>query len=269
MPDAHDPYLELCVGYALDALDADELERFEAHLRVGCAACAREVRNARDGAAALAATVPSVAPPPAARARLLRALRAAQLSSAIAPEIRVAETGAGLRRLRPFGLVSLSGWAAACALGVWLTLSLQQMNALKSDITGLAIERDRLEKERRWAGVLTSPSSQMVVLLPTEDDLKEVKAHLVYDEQQQMAAIVFLNLPAQADKDFQLWAIRDGKPSSLGLVAASDGGYQVVRLDAFPSTDGLSAIAVSLEEKGGAPTPNAPQGRVVMMGKVP
>lgn len=267
--DAHDQYLELCVGYALDALDVDELERFETHLRGGCAACAREVRNARDGAAALAATVAPVAPPPEVRARLLRAMRAAQLSSDIAPEKRAAQSVALLRRRRSFGLVSVTGWAAACALAIWLTIALQQLSALKTDNASLAIERDRLEKERRWADVLTSPSSQMVVLLPTEDDLKEVKAHLVYDEQQQMAAIVFLNLPAHVDKDFQLWAIRDGKPSSLGLVAATDGGYQVVRLDAFPSTDGLSAIAVSLEEKGGAPTPNAPQGRVVMMGKVP
>jgi anti-sigma-K factor RskA len=41
-----------------------------------------------------------------------------------------------------------------------------------------------------------------------------------------------------------------------------------MRLDGVGSLDTLGAFAVSLEPSGGAPTPTAPTGPVVMLGKI-
>ncbi|MBI1745286.1 MAG: cupin domain-containing protein [Acidobacteria bacterium] len=62
-------------NYALGALDGDDLTRFEAHLREGCAGCLASIRSYEDVLSNLAQKIDPINPPPEVRARLLMKLQ--------------------------------------------------------------------------------------------------------------------------------------------------------------------------------------------------
>lgn len=56
--------------------------------------------------------------------------------------------------------------------------------------------------------------------------------------------------PTPAGKQYQLWAIVDGKPVDAGMLSSQKNGVQ--KMKAFPTAD---AFAITLEKEGGSPTP--------------
>jgi anti-sigma-K factor RskA len=99
---------QLTAAYALDALDEDEREAFEAHL-AECGRCREEVAGLGSAAAALAFAVEGAAPPPALRERVLDAARAERPN--VAP-LRP-------RWAYPVAAVAAVAACAAVALGIW------------------------------------------------------------------------------------------------------------------------------------------------------
>ncbi|MBS4042561.1 MAG: anti-sigma factor [Chitinophagaceae bacterium] len=60
-----------------------------------------------------------------------------------------------------------------------------------------------------------------------------------------------IQLPSTpADKQYQLWALKDGKPIDLGVFDVN------TNLQNMKNVQGAQAFAVTLEKKGGSPTPN-------------
>lgn len=84
-------------------------------------------------------------------------------------------------------------------------------------------------------------------------------------EQRQLTVKIIVPQDIGADRSLELWALpKEGAPQSLGLIAAN----QPVNL-ALPqglSPQAVAALAVSLEPKGGSPTPNAPTGPILFKG---
>ncbi|MBS1495761.1 MAG: anti-sigma factor [Bacteroidetes bacterium] len=73
------------------------------------------------------------------------------------------------------------------------------------------------------------------------------------------------NLPdAPAGKQYQLWAIVDGKPEDAGMIVKTKKGeqYQIQKMKSFGNAQ---AFAVTLETEGGNPTP---KGAMYVMGKM-
>ena len=63
------------------------------------------------------------------------------------------------------------------------------------------------------------------------------------------------NLPQAApEKQYQLWAIVDGKPVDAGMVeeSADASGKLLLKMHNIPEAQ---AFAITLEKKGGSPTP--------------
>jgi anti-sigma-K factor RskA len=61
------------------------------------------------------------------------------------------------------------------------------------------------------------------------------------------------NLPqAPAGKQYQLWAIVDGKPVDGGMIITEKGTYHIQKMKSFGKAD---AFAITLEKSGGSPTP--------------
>ncbi len=61
------------------------------------------------------------------------------------------------------------------------------------------------------------------------------------------------NLPeVPAGKQYQIWAIVDGKPISGGMIATKKGIYHIQKMKSFGKAD---AFAITLEKTGGSPTP--------------
>jgi anti-sigma-K factor RskA len=72
------------------------------------------------------------------------------------------------------------------------------------------------------------------------------------------------NLPdAPAGKQYQFWAIVDGKPVDGGLIVTKDKGKKL-RMQKMKTFGRAEAFAISLEKEGGNPTPTV----VVSMGKI-
>jgi len=61
------------------------------------------------------------------------------------------------------------------------------------------------------------------------------------------------NLPqVPAGKQYQLWAIVDGKPVDAGLITTEKGTYHIQKMKSFGKAE---AFAITLEKEGGSPAP--------------
>ena len=65
------------------------------------------------------------------------------------------------------------------------------------------------------------------------------------------------NLPAiPTGKQYQLWAIVDGKPVDAGMISTEKGIYHIQKMKSFGHAE---AFAITLEKAGGSPTPSMDQ----------
>jgi anti-sigma-K factor RskA len=272
MSPRHEELADLCAGYVLGSLSAEERRSLESHLAEGCSRCEAEIRRLGAGASVMAASVPPLRAPRALRDRVLDAVRSEPIPGAARP--------AGVRPplpLRAAGRqrVPVATWAWAAAATVIAVVGvLQWRTAVRlerslADARGqLAQLQRQLEDEKHWASLPDAPSAVVVRLDPTPDGSPQLSGRVMLDPATRRAVVAFSNVTAPEGKDYQLWAISKSGPSSLGLVRADSTGRAVIRLPDVGDTSTLAAFAVSLEQKGGAPTPNAPAGPVVMVGKI-
>jgi len=69
------------------------------------------------------------------------------------------------------------------------------------------------------------------------------------------------NLPSVPEgKQYQLWAIVDGKPVDAGMISTEKGVYHIQRMKSFGSAQ---AFAITLEKAGGSPAPTMDEMYVV------
>ena len=265
MSELREEDLNLAAGYVLDALDEAERRRVESLLEAGDAGMTQAVREFREGAALMAHAAPAARPSPALRARVLDAARAQAPDRA-----RVVE-----RKPRRSPIESFWNWGWAAAAAALAVVSVAQWNAshrLQQQLSDarkvLGQARSRLSNEQKWADVLASPAARTVRLGVTPDGDAKLVARVAYDPASQRAVVIFENFSAPSGKDYELWAIRAGKPAALGLIRTDAEGRAILELDKLGDPAQLAALAVSLEPAGGAPTPDAPTGPVVMLGKL-
>jgi anti-sigma-K factor RskA len=77
-------------------------------------------------------------------------------------------------------------------------------------------------------------------------------ANVYWDSTNSKVYLVVKNMPQLAsDKQYQLWALIDNKQKSLGVFDATDKNI-ILKMD---STKKAQAFAITIEKKGGNPTP--------------
>jgi hypothetical protein len=221
--DVHD----LTAAYALDALNEEERETFEAHL-AQCALCREDLAGLGEAATALALAV--VSPPPPAR------LRERILTTAAAER----ENVVSLPMRRPWLIRSTAAVAsiAACAaivLGIWAaTLSHSLDRARASRASAQAI-----------AQVLADPSSQRIAL-------RGGNGTLAVDPAGRGVLIVRSLQAAPAGHTYEAWVIpAGGMPHKAGLFTSS-GATTMVPLADVPKG---AVVAATVERAGGADQP--------------
>lgn len=272
-----DEHLELCAGLLLGALDAADRAELEAHLTGGCAVCDAELARLSQSVELLAHSLPQQAPPAALRSRVLAAVKAAAAAesrdvsaSSTAPESRTARVIELPRRQSNF---AAWGWAAAAAaLAIASFVTWRQANDVRSQLVAARAQADSLQlqlaNERAWAALGEAPHARIVPLAPTPAGAPQLAAHMTFDPDSRRGEFVSDSMVAPTGHDYQLWAISKAGPVSLGLVRADSSGRVRVRIADCGDPATLGAFAISLEATGGAPTPNAPAGPVVMVGKI-
>lgn len=262
---AHTPaLLELCADYVLGTIAPADRARLEAHLADGCAECEAELTALSEGAFLLAASAPPVAAPRRVRERVLAAVNAEPQR----PSARVAPLPVRPRASRMAWVwAAAAAFIAAFSIGLWRDVQRaeRQLGEARTQMGQLEQE---LANERRWAETLAAPGAHVVALATTPATQAPLIARVTFDPATRRAVVVCDHFAPPAGHDYQLWAISDQGPASLGVVHADANGHAQVRIDNAGDPAKLAAFAVSLENQGGAPTPTAPAGPVVMVGKI-
>ncbi|MCZ3386639.1 MAG: anti-sigma factor [Actinomycetia bacterium] len=226
----------LAAAYALDALDQTESGAFEEHL-TGCDLCDTDVREMRETAAALAASVAET-PPASLRSRVLE--QASQTpqseSTTYAPVASLAEHKS--RRL------STSRWLAGVAAAAMIVAGGLGISTYQVD--------QRADEAQVAAGEITALLADPGATVRRSEVVGGGTGTLVYSPTREQAAFLTVSVPATApDQTYQLWAIDGGGATSLGLLQPDAGrGSALVDLP-----EGTTTFGMSVEPAGGSAAP--------------
>jgi anti-sigma-K factor RskA len=243
-PSQH-PFLDMLDAYVLGTLGPDDTARLEAHLAAGCDECEGEMRALADAPWLLAASATSAQAPKALRERILAALGA--------------DSRGQVARTQPARAVfrwALVGAAAACVgfvAGHWRGESGRRVaeDAWRAREAVLVTDLD--ERDRLLA-VILDPTATCVPFVATADAPAGLEGRAVIDASRDRAVIALSVGSLADDKDYELWAIRNGAPVSLGVMPRSNTDAAHVLLQNLADDGKPSALAVSLEALGGAVT---------------
>ena len=108
---------------------------------------------------------------------------------------------------------------------------------------------DRIVQEQ---SVVSDPNALVVNMVGTTVAPKS-SANIYWDSANTSVYLVVKNMPKlPSDKQYQLWALIDGKPKDLGVFDATD---EKVILK-MKNTQKAQAFAITIENKGGSPSPD-------------
>jgi anti-sigma-K factor RskA len=135
------------------------------------------------------------------------------------------------------------------------TQLLTQQNTLMADNR---VMRTKLTGMDEALKVMTDPTMKQVTMPGIKD--QHYIATVFWDTRTKDVYLLNNNLPlAPQGKQYQLWAIVDGKPVDAGMMEDCTG---ICRMKNIPTAQ---AFAITLETSGGHPTP---QGEMYVLGKI-
>ena len=101
--------------------------------------------------------------------------------------------------------------------------------------------------------MLRSPQMKTVPMMPATPKTEGAMATVYWHSATKDVYVLINNLPnTQSEKQYQLWAIVDGKPVDAGMIDMADDATALLKMKNIPRA---SAFAITLEKKGGSPTP--------------
>ena len=122
----------------------------------------------------------------------------------------------------------------------------KEKNQLASQVKFITGEQEKIKGE---LAVAAKPDSKKIALLGTKVSPAS-KAIVYWDKATGTAYVNSADLPAApTDKQYQLWAIVDGKPVDLGVIS-KDSTFNTMK-----KVEGATAFAITLEPLGGKPVP--------------
>lgn len=254
--------------YALGALDGEDRQRFEAHLRA-CDACQKQLAEAQALSVFIGLTAPAINPPPAVKAKLMDTIKkekAAQRQEETQTVLKPARQRArwGVRFSLGFAIAAVV-LALACS---WLwKMNTQHEQQLSRAM--MRLEKTEAEAQRNQAAmqamtrVMSAPDTVQVGLAH-QMGTPPGTASVLYNARLGIVVYTGAISPAPSGKSYQLWLVPDsGAPVSAGLVEANqETGAAVAHL---PQGLAAKAFAVTLEPAGGRPQPTGPK---VLVGAV-
>jgi hypothetical protein len=121
-----------------------------------------------------------------------------------------------------------------------------------TQIAAIKSLENKLELNKLERSFLISPQTDKVVLAGT-DFSKDSKVDLFWNKTQLKYTLVAQNLPkASPGKQYQIWAISNGTPISIGLLNKQN---SLAGLQAL-STSSIQTFAITLENEGGVAQPS-------------
>jgi anti-sigma-K factor RskA len=245
--------------YALGALDGEEKQAFELHVRT-CSACAQELKAAQQRVALLGLAAPAVAPPPSVKESLMRRARAERpphgerRQEAVRPE-----RSRGFAWLAPaFGVATV--FFAALAALIWMkdVRDNRRIDELQSQLAVAQSRSLEIAKAAEETDELVGVPGTMQVALAQQPGSTAGRAGVLYNPRMGMVMYAGQMAPAPAGKSYQLWVVPStGAPISLGVFSATDSS--VAMSAHVPPGTVAKAFAVTVEPQGGMPQPTGPK----------
>jgi anti-sigma-K factor RskA len=207
-----------------------------------------------------------------ARIAFERSLESIVMENAITPPAGVKETLMAKFRGNTTTTVSRMGWlkyaAAACIVllagSIYWNITLYNRNRqLDSGFRDMVTRLSEMEKEVR---VVTNNPNVKMASLKGQASSPQSFATVYWDTASHDVYLMLNNLPKPAsDKQYQLWALLDGKPIDMGMI---DNNYFIKEtrlLIRAKDIQHAQAFAITLEDRG-RPDTSIPQGTMYVMG---
>ncbi len=152
------------------------------------------------------------------------------------------------------------GWVAAAAVVVMVGFGVYSNGKIEDLNSTIALQSTELNQKSSLIATLNKADNQFVTLKGL-DKSPNSSVRVVWNATTKEVSLSVNSLPVpDSDKQYQLWALVDGKPVDLGVFDVNDSLQKMklaTRADAF---------AVTLEKKGGSPSPTLAE--LYVMGKV-
>jgi anti-sigma-K factor RskA len=223
----------LAGAYVLDALSDTERAAFARHIRT-CETCAFEVAELHETTARMAGANWSVPPPRMRHAVLASAARTRQVSPGREDPVHRQATSALWRRTAT--AVAAAVLAAGIGGATW------------------SLDRQRLHDEHARVVAEQRHSHQVSEVLSAGDARlhRNGRVSIVVAASRNAGVAVLTDLPDPGrTRAYQLWAIRTGVTTSVGLLGPSQRAATVL----VGGMSGADTFGVSLEPAGGSPQP--------------
>ena len=274
MMNNHDEWDELAVGYALTALEPQELERFVEHLVTFCPDCNVSVHDTEAVGAALGAALPVPEPSESLRSHVLAAALAARpalpqssadlglLEPAIDPgPALTSRPGGGAHRVATVVDLSqrrqrrLSGERAG-----WLMAAAAAVVAVALGITTWSATQSRDNQRNKVSAIAAQLRSPGTVVPLKADGGKGANIVTVVAHAGSVAVVASGMDKTPKDSSYVLWGLATptSAPVALGMFSVGDSSVQTAQVaaDSTETYQGFKVFAVS-QEPGHTP-PSAP-----------
>ncbi|MBV9279242.1 MAG: anti-sigma factor [Chloroflexi bacterium] len=239
----NDHDLDLAGPYVLDALEPEEREAFEGHLR-GCERCRAEVADLRRVTEALPLACDAVEPTRAVRDRVLEAVRSETPARPRLTALPGGTSRPGLKRRLslPGRAFAVAAAVLVAALGLWDIQLQQRIND----------QQDKLRWQQATAAyeqaVATALRTGATVSLVTGSGSARAASAAMVQPPHGRAYLIVQGLPATpSNKVYQLWLMRGKTPRSAGVFRYS--GIDPRTVPVPMPTSGYSLAAVTVEPR--------------------
>ena len=192
----------------------------------------------------------AVPPPPALKQQIMDAF--------LHSEARIIPINAGAPVIRTNWLKYA---AVACAILLagsvyWNVSQYYNNRKLQANYDNTVAKLSEIEKD--LAMLVQNPNVKMAAMRGLEASPASF-ATVYWDTTSKDVYLLVNNLPKPAnDKQYQLWALFDGKPIDVGMIDNDSFTGQKKLLLQMKNVSGAQAFAITLEKKGGNPTPEGP-----------
>lgn len=264
---------ELCSAYVLNALDTEEQQEFEKMLHDAEEEQLQFFHELHAAANQLAFTVERAKPSAAVKDQLMNRIQSDADGAATSPKAAVTDDQSS-----GFSRSALAMAASFALLLITLALVFYSFN-LYSEINNkedMIAERDatitelknEVQQKEELLSILEARSVDLVVMAGLDVNPNGY-GKVIWDPEKKQALLQVSNLPEVPEgKDYQLWLIKNNKPTSAGVFAVNTTGQgsffkveQLVQAD----QQSANAFAITLEPKGGS---QQPTGDMYMLGNI-
>lgn len=262
----HEEAYELLEAYAFGTAEPDQYDAIEAHLATGCEECNARLREIGDVSVRLATSVPQHTPPARIKEKLMERVH----TQGLAPVTPI-PSAPPRARANPWPWLVATASLAAMFVMIMTTFMMRgEIDAMRGQLTSAQSEissmSDNMAVYQQTALLLGSRFTRTVDLTGMDPN-PDASGKLFINPNEGTAVVYMFRLPQTPEgMEYQLWAMKDGKPMSLGVFTVKPDGSAMFRMDDMPEKFDVASFQVTIEPEGGD---RQPTGMMYLQGPMP